>query len=145
MRNTSFTLRRRIGIGLLVTLEALCAASPSRAACYSTPRAAMDALIADRPSASASENDGYKVTGIELDKVLARRWAMIARCDHPEWPAVAVLADGVARLGSPRKTERPVEAGVKMAPIVRAGDVVRLWKQEDSVRIELAGVAEESG
>ena len=34
---------------------------------------------------------------------------------------------------------------IRTAPIVRAGDVVRLWKQESSLRIELAGVSEESG
>jgi hypothetical protein len=30
-------------------------------------------------------------------------------------------------------------------PVVRAGDIVRLWKQEDLLRIEVAGIAEESG
>jgi hypothetical protein len=32
-----------------------------------------------------------------------------------------------------------------MLPVVRAGDVVRLWSREDAVRIELAAMAEENG
>ena len=35
--------------------------------------------------------------------------------------------------------------GAKTAPVVRAGDIVRLWRQESSLRIEVAGVSEESG
>jgi flagella basal body P-ring formation protein FlgA len=29
--------------------------------------------------------------------------------------------------------------------VVHAGDIVRLWRQEDLLRIEVAGVSEESG
>jgi hypothetical protein len=29
--------------------------------------------------------------------------------------------------------------------VVHAGDIVRLWKQEDLLRIEVAGVSEETG
>ena len=32
-----------------------------------------------------------------------------------------------------------------MFPVVRAGDVVRLWSREEDVRIEVAAMAEESG
>jgi hypothetical protein len=143
MRDIPYCFRRCAGILFLVTLEGMSTAS--RAACYSTPRAAIEAFIAKSSSASASENDGYRVTRVELDKVLARGWAMIARCDHPEWPAIALPANGVDWLASPHVTERSLVDSVRTAPIVRAGDVVRLWKQESSLRIELAGVSEESG
>jgi hypothetical protein len=143
MRDTTCSLRRCACIVFLITLEATSTAS--RAACYSTPEAAIDALIANPSFASASENNGYRVARIELDKVLARGWAMIARCDHPEWPAIAFPANGVDWLALPQARERSLAASVGTAPIVRAGDVVRLWRQESSLRIELAGVSEESG
>src|SRR3954451_16509606 len=117
MTATSSSLRRFARVIVLFTLEAMSAASPSRAACYSTPRAAMDALITVPASASSSENDGYKVTGMQLDRVLARRWAMITRCDHPEWPAMAFLADEVGWLGSLRTTQHSGDAEVRTALI----------------------------
>jgi hypothetical protein len=143
MRDIPCSLRRCVGIVFLITLEAMSTASG--AACYSTPQAAIDALVATPSSSSVSENNGYRVARIELDKVLARRWAMVARCGHPEWPAMAFPANGVDWLALPQAAERSLADSVRMAPIVRAGDVVRLWKQESALRIELAGVSEESG
>jgi hypothetical protein len=41
---------------------------------------------------------------------------------------------------------RTLKDGIISAiPVVRAGDPVRLWKQEDLLRIEIAGISEESG
>ena len=34
---------------------------------------------------------------------------------------------------------------ISTAPVVRAGDIVRLWRQESFLRIEVAGMSEESG
>lgn len=143
MRDNPFSLRRCASIIFLVTLEAMSTAS--RAACYHTPQEAIDAFVANLSFALTSENNGYQVARIDLDKVLARGWAMIARCDHPEWPAIAFRANGVDWLALPQARERSLADSVRMAPIVRAGDVVRLWKQESALRIELAGVSEESG
>lgn len=145
MRDISCSMRTCLGIGLLITLEAIFTTSSSRALCYSTPRAAVDALISTPSSSPALESDGYRVTRVEVDKVLARRWAMIARCDHPEWPAIAFPAGGVRWLASPRATQDSIPVSAETTPLVRAGDVVRLWKQESSLRIEVAGVSEESG
>jgi hypothetical protein len=143
MRDNPFSLRRCVGRVFLITLEAM--SIVSRAACYSTPQTAIDAFVANPSLASASENNGYRVARIELDKVLARGWALIARCDHPEWPAIAFPANGVDWLALPQARERSLAASVGTAPIVRAGDVVRLWRQESFLRIEIAGVSEESG
>lgn len=145
MRDIPCLLRRCVGVVFMVTLEATSRTGSSRAACYSTPRAAIDAITAAPSLSSASKSDGYRVTRIELDSVLAQQWALIVRCDHPEWPPIAFPANGVDWLASPKTTERSVADGVRTAPIVRAGDVVRLWKQESSLRIELAGISEESG
>jgi len=145
MRDISCSFRRCLGIGLLFTLDAMFAASPSRAACYSTPRAAIDAFTASSASSSVTENGGYQVTRVELDKVLRHRWAMVAPCNHPEWPITAFPADGVGWPSSPRVGQGSMAVGPETTPIIRAGDVVRLWKQESSLRIELAGVSQESG
>ena len=145
MRDIPCFLRRCAGIVFMVTLEATSRAGSPGAACYSTPRAAINAITAASSISSASKSDGYRVTRTELDRLLARQWFLIVRCDHPEWPPIAFPANGVYWLASPKTTEGSVADGVRTAPIIRAGDVVRLWKQESSLRIELAGISEESG
>jgi hypothetical protein len=140
MSNVRCSWPRCIAILSLFTLQGIWMTGSSRAACYSTPRTAIDALVVDSSFSPALKNDGYRVTRIELDKVLGQRWAMIARCDHPEWPVVALPANGASSLASPSVTD-----GLRTAPVVRAGDVVRLWRQERLLRIEVAGVSEESG
>jgi hypothetical protein len=145
MKNGRCSWLRCIGVVSLTFLQGLCMATPSRAACYSTPRTAIDALVANSSFPPAQRNDGYRVTRIEADQVLGQRWAMIARCGHPEWPAFALLANGASSLASPGEAERPVTEGIRTAAIVRAGDVVRLWRQESFLRIEVVGVSEESG
>jgi hypothetical protein len=145
MKNGRCSWLRCVGVVSLTFQQGLCMASSSRAACYSTPRMALDALDANSSFSLALMNDGYRVTRIEPDPVLGQRWAMIARCGHPEWPAFALLANGARSLASPREAERSVTEGLRTVPIVRAGDVVRLWRQESFLRIEVAGVSEESG
>jgi hypothetical protein len=142
MKNGRCFWLRCVGVVSLTFPQGLCIASPSRAACYSTPRMAIDALDVSSPSSPALRNDGYRVTRVEADQVLGQRWAMIARCDHPEWPTFALQANSLA---SSRNAERSVTEGLRTVPIVRAGDVVRLWRQESLLRIEVAGVSEESG
>jgi hypothetical protein len=142
MKNGSCSWLRCVGVVALTFLQGLCMASSSRAACYSTPRMAIDALEASSSFSPALTNDGYRVTRIEADQVLGQRWAMIARCGHPEWPPFALLASSLA---SPRESERSVTEVLRTVPIVRAGDVVWLWRQENLLRIEVAGVSEESG
>ena len=145
MRNVGFPGPRCIAIFSLFTLQGICMTGSSRAACYSTPRRAIDALVADSSLSPALNKNGYRVARIELDPVLGQRWAMISRCDHPEWPVFALPANGAGSLASPREMEGAVTSGFRTAPVVRAGDVVRLWRQEGVLRIEVAGVSEESG
>jgi hypothetical protein len=116
------------------------------AACYSTPRAAIDAFVTSSPVPSALKKDGYQVTRITSDLVLGRRWATIASCSHPEWPVFAVPApEGRSVVLSPSETQRSLTESVEVAPLVRAGDIVRLWRQEPLLRIEFAGISDESG
>jgi hypothetical protein len=146
MTNGHCSWPRCVGIvSLLFTLQGMSMAGSSRAACYSTPRTAIDALVANSSLSAALKNDGYRVTRIQSDKVLGQRWAMIARCGHPEWPVFALPANGASSLASPQEEERSATEGSRTVPIVRAGDVVRLWRKESLLRIEVAGVSEESG
>jgi len=103
---------------------------------------AVEAFVATSPIPSPLNNEGYQVTGISSDSVLGRRWATIANCSHPEWPVFAVPASGAV---PPAETQRPLTDKGGRTALVRAGDIVRLWKQESLLRIEIAGVSEENG
>jgi hypothetical protein len=118
----------------------------ARAACYSTPQAAIAAFVTSSPAPPPIKKDGYQVAGIMSDSVLRQRWATIASCSHPEWPVFAVPApEARSVVLSPSETQRSLTERVGGAPLVRAGDVVRLWRLERLLRIEVAGVSEESG
>jgi hypothetical protein len=137
MRNGHCLRLRQVGI---IVLLGVSAASSSRAVCYSTPRRAADASITTSSFSQRVKNDGYQVKRIESDPVLSQKWAMVIRCGHPDWPVLAVPANGASSIAATSATE-----GVRTAPMVRAGDIVRLWRQESLLRIEVSGVAEESG
>lgn len=145
MTNISSSLSTWIGIVSLLALKTMCAASSTEAACYGTQREAIDALTTNSSFSPFIKKGGYRVTRIEFDPVLGLRWAMIARCDHPEWPAVALPANTANSVASLQLRDLSVTDRIGTAPVVRAGDIVRLWKQESFLRIEVAGVCEESG
>jgi hypothetical protein len=136
---------RYVGIAAILTLQGMSMLNSSQAECYSTPRTALDALAANSSFSPTLKNDGYRVTRIESDRVLGQRWAMIAYCGHSEWPVFALPANGASLPVSPQGAKRSVSENLRTALLVRAGDVVRLWRQESLLRIEVAGVSEESG
>jgi hypothetical protein len=127
-----------------LSISAAATAGFAQAACYSTPRAAMDAIRPGSALAPVSEGAGYRVTGIQSDPMLGRRWAIVSSCDHTEWPVSAVQISG-SDPAAPSQTNRIPMTSVRSIPVVHAGDIVRLWKQEDLLRIEVAGVSEETG
>lgn len=69
----------------------------------------------------------------------------MARCDHAEWPLLAVITSGSDPDARSRTNPIPMTIARSVPVVVHAGDNVRLWKQEDRLRIEVAGVSEESG
>jgi len=144
----STSLYSRFGFGGLISLIALIGTVTNlsaRAACYTTPRNAIDSLRANSSVSAASESSGYRVTGIQSDPVLGQKWVMIGNCSHPEWPAVGLqAATGPSPLREPLEGKRSLIDGVRQTPLIRAGDIVRLWRQEEFLRIEVAGVSEES-
>jgi hypothetical protein len=114
----------------------------AEAVCAVTPAAAIES--SGTVSLSMPMGESYRVTSIHWDPVLRQSWATIARCDHPEWPKFTLRAGErnavFTRLAAQVRDER-----LPTLPVVRAGDIVRLWRQEDLLRIEVTGVAEESG
>jgi hypothetical protein len=107
--------------------------------CISLQEIAADSLYSGSLSPLVARGGSYRVSEIRWDSVLGQRWAMVASCEHPEQPAFAVLTkDAIAEGRSSRRED-------DSAPVVHAGEVVRLWRQEDNLRIEVTAMSEESG
>jgi len=128
-------------------LQGTASSAFARTICSATPAAAIK-QVQNESLPQATEDKGYRVTSIHWDPVLRQNWATVARCDHPEWPEISVRTEQVST-GSDRavqsiyqSTGRPF---ISAPVVVYAGDIVRLWKKEDLLRIEVTGVAEESG
>jgi hypothetical protein len=89
---------------------------------------------------------GYRVVARQWDVLLGRSWELRQECAHPEWPA-RLVAGSAAGTGA---TARDGVAGTKevaqIVPplLVHAGERVRLWSQDERVRIEMSGVVEQS-
>ncbi|MGH9597699.1 MAG: flagella basal body P-ring formation protein FlgA [Edaphobacter sp.] len=135
----------KTGVVCLLSFQSMLAAGSAQSICYSTPHLAVEALAKNPRSSATQRNSGYRVTEIQSDPVLGQRWAVIATCEHPDWPAFALPVSGSKQLRVPQKSERSAIAYTRTVPIVRAGETILLWKQEDLLRIEAAGVAEENG
>ena len=115
------------------------------ASCFATK---LDAAHAQAQS-TIPETDGfgYRATGVLWDALLKKRWVQLVDCRHPEWPAISMILDPEQEISRKVQGERPAINVRKPSTelLVHMGDVVRLWRQEETVRIELRGVAEEGG
>jgi hypothetical protein len=106
--------------------------------------------VAQEPAAAAVQvgcgAQGYRVVARWWDVVLGRDWELRQACAHPEWPARLVAGSSVgAELTARNGVIRTKEAGQTVQPLlVHAGDRVRLWSQDEMVRIEMSGVVEQS-
>ena len=97
------------------------------------------------------ERVGFRVESWQRDALLPRSWVTLRRCDHPEQPAVTVLAEdgrdaGGARsfTAEPAVPERTVAASRSVA-IVLAGMVVRLERTETNLHFDTTGIAQSNG
>jgi hypothetical protein len=88
------------------------------------------------------EDKGYRVTSVRWDPVLQQSWATIVSCVHPEWPGISLRMDDEM---SEAQRGLSTRARLEHSPLIRAGDVIEVWRQEDLLRIEVSGVAEQSG
>jgi hypothetical protein len=145
MNNRVCSQLRYFALLCFLTLQCISMTSWAQATCYSTPQMAIVATGTSSLFPAETESSGYRVSKIQADPVLGQRWGMITRCDHPEWPAFALPANGASSLRARQEVEHSLIEGVRTAPVVRTGDIVRLWRQESFLRIEVAGVSEDSG
>ena len=129
----------------LLTFLSMPATSSAQPICYSTPRLAVDAAATGALASAVPRHSGYRVAKFQLDPVLSQRWAMIATCEHPDWPAFALPVSGTKLLIVPQEAKRVASQDSRSVPVVRTGEPIRLWGQEDLLRIDVAGIAEEDG
>lgn len=127
-------------LGALIVLGGVAMASTYlNTPCVSLAEIAAESLRSSDLSSLAARGGSYRVSEVMRDPVLGQRWAMVASCEHPEQPAFAVpTKEAIGERESGRRKD-------DSAPMVRAGEVVRLWWQEDNLRIEITAMSEENG
>ncbi len=98
-----------------------------------------------------SELAGYGVHHYVFDATMKQSWAVFEDCEHPERPWKAVprawhdVAGQPAQAPDPGTKPRRV-IGLPPAPFeIVAGSRIRVWKISGEARIDLGGVALESG
>jgi hypothetical protein len=128
----------------MITLLTTLVTGFARGNCHGTTHSIVDPIDANSLFPSALKNSGYEVVRIESDSLLRRKWAIIANCSHPEWPEFALPSNRTS-IDSRRETFSHSGNGSEAAFVVRAGDIVRLWRWEHLLRIEIPGVSEENG
>ena len=116
------------------------AVSSAQTNCYNTAQLALDPATAS--SSSPLSKSGYRLSRIQSDPALGKRWAMIVSCDHPEWPAFALPLETNSPLKAPQRISTKE---IPSTPVVHAGDAVQLWKYDRLLRIEVTGISEQSG
>lgn len=114
-------------------------------ACAKTPALALRISQAAANEAMPETNEGYRITTVRWDPLLNQRWAMIASCGHPERPAIAMLLPGPKTQNTLISSQVSAQRMQSPFPVVHAGDLVQLWSQEENLRIQAAGRAEENG
>jgi hypothetical protein len=136
---------RHVGIGFLILAELVLGSTAMEATCYKTPRLAIQAIMSDSPLSGVSSGSGYKVSKVQSDPILGHRWAMVVTCGHSNWPALAFPVSGSESPTLSEMSNQSAAHDIGATPVIRVGEVIRLWRQEEFLRIEMTGVAEENG
>jgi hypothetical protein len=104
-------------------------------------------LVSPAQTQSACGAEGYRVVARNWDPVLRRGWESRQECQHPEWPlrlaAIKTVEGDTASVKS-AAAPMPTPAIEQQPLLVKAGDKVRVWMQDQAVRIEMSGVVERS-
>jgi hypothetical protein len=139
MRGFLFYLRIAVsGSAGVVLLHTTCAYSLMQG-CRATP--ALTIGVAAGLSEVPRWSEGYRLEAVRWDPLLQQRWAIVTFCGRPGLPKLmlpmqkAAIGPGLEHDSSP----------TALFPVVHAGDVVRILRQEEFLRIELSGIAEENG
>jgi flagella basal body P-ring formation protein FlgA len=126
----------------LLSVTGMAASNPTAATCASAQSAPTNS-VQSSPLTTPSSVSHAKT--IRRDPILRQRWITLEQCDHPERPAFARRGlDSILDTVSLPQTDQK-ESFRASLPIVRAGDIVRFWRHEDHLRIEVLAVSQESG
>jgi hypothetical protein len=89
--------------------------------------------------------EAYYAAGVRWDPVLQREWILLGPCEHPErLPVARQLPSSEQDDPVDRRNVQKIAVISRGIPlVVHAGEIVQLWKQEDNLRIVVAGVSEE--
>lgn len=120
-------------------------AAPTEFACARTPSLALGISSLPATAGVMAGQEGYRVKIVRWDPLLKQRWAVVASCDHPERPSIAMQVSDERLEAVHPNLESRRQTTQSPFPIVHAGDLVQLWKQEQNLRIKVAGRAEENG
>jgi Chaperone for flagella basal body P-ring formation len=142
MNNRCSSLARHVS---MITLPMMFVTGFARGSCSGTTHSVVDRVDANSLFPAALKNSGYEVVRIKSDSLLRQKWAIIANCAHPEWPAFALPSNRKNSIDPLRETFPHSSNGGEAVFIIRAGDIVRLWRRENLLRIEIPGVSEENG
>lgn len=94
--------------------------------------------LASTPQSLAACANAQTATALRWDPVLRQQWLTTVDCNHLERPAQSKLTFTSTPLP---KTIRSLEKPLT----IRAGDRIRLTYHQSTTRMELTGIAEESG
>ncbi|HXC96372.1 MAG TPA: flagella basal body P-ring formation protein FlgA [Edaphobacter sp.] len=111
--------------------------------CYSTPDSAIATLTTPSSAGETPSQAGYRIARIQTDSILGLQWVSLSNCSHPEWPPITLSVPAGTSIHP--KNSGPSIKGTESLSIVHAGDIVHLWKDEGTLRIEVGGVSLESG
>lgn len=117
-------------------------ANAGESACHSPTALAQQMALPPGTATMLEDGENYRVVGTRWDPVLNQRWAVLSSCDHPEYPSISVSTSKPERKSVSSKAPT---AGASQFPVVRAGDLVQLWGQDQNLHIEIAGRAEQDG
>jgi uncharacterized lipoprotein YajG len=95
------------------------------------------------------ENARYQVTSDRWDPVLHQYWISVTDCNHLDRPQISRLASSTSIKNSLPYTfsdDRENNSAISdQLPLIRAGETVTVVRQENNLRIEVVGVAEQNG
>jgi Chaperone for flagella basal body P-ring formation len=141
-------LKKNLPIAISLAFAGSSTAYSLESVCVRTPAMAVRTIRSDVTASMLAQKDGYRVAKVHWDPLLNQRWAIIASCGHPDRPSIAMPLTDLA----PQTEVSPLGNHVGSSPwmqspfpIIHAGDLVQLQIQNNDIRIEVAGRAEENG
>lgn len=124
---------KRKNVGLALALFAL-STTCLRATDCGNPPAVPPSLAAETKAALGED---YKLAYIRRDAILHETWGIYRSCSYPTQPA------RILRLTA--TDEEQLRLLAIPIPVIHAGEKVRLQNSEENLRMQLVGVAEQTG